>query len=239
MDRITILRSSNNKIGLLTRKNTIGTELEMVNDFVEYYCQSFASNNKKMNLAVFVEPQLISGYPDIVFAIYSPEIVDSWSVERRMLSKDDLKVLSYLLAQHSCNGQQIVSALRMKECGVITSLEKLYDAQIIERTNKTWKVTSKKRAYSIQKLIAVEAKVGDVNSLIDQAFINTWFASQSFALTGSMMPRQSTMAKFQKCGVGLYCRNKGFSKVVEAKNHTSLSVASLQFNEWIGNYLTT
>ena len=62
-------------IGLYTRPSTQGAELDLVEDFIEYYIHNFLKSNKTNNLAIFVEPKVASGFPDIVFASYSPKTV--------------------------------------------------------------------------------------------------------------------------------------------------------------------
>ena len=64
---------------------TQGEELDLVEDFIEYYIYNFLKTNKTSNLAVFVEPKVASGFPDIVFAAYSPKILENWSEERENL----------------------------------------------------------------------------------------------------------------------------------------------------------
>ncbi len=86
--------------------------------------------------------------------------------------------------------------------------------------------------------MAVEAKIGDVRKVAEQSFVNTWFASQSYALMNSCSPKNSTISSFQKRGVGLYCRDGNFKRVIEAREFKlPSSIGSLQFNEWIGNQL--
>ena len=96
MERITIFDHNRRKIGLYTRTPTEGEELELVREFISYYCDNFLRYNKKNNLAVFIEPKVASGFPDIVFASYSPKIMENWSCERERLTLNDLKILSYL-----------------------------------------------------------------------------------------------------------------------------------------------
>ena len=48
-------------IGLYTRPSTQGDELDLVEDFIEYYIHNFLKSNKTNNLAIFVEPKVASG----------------------------------------------------------------------------------------------------------------------------------------------------------------------------------
>jgi hypothetical protein len=236
MERIAIFNQNIPSMGLYTRTTTQGEEYELVKQFIDYYCNRFLHDNKSYNLAVFVEPRVPSGFPDVVFASYAPTIMDNWSTERIRLDTFDLKVLSHLILTQGCNGSSIISALKMPEKQVITSLEKLIDAKLIFRRGKIWKPRELKNVYSIKKLVSIEAKINNISRVAEQTFINTWFASHSYALTNVCNPQNGTIQSFAKRGIGLFCKTKTFKKVVEAKRLAlPSSYLSLQFNEWIGN----
>lgn len=238
MERITVFDKDMPKIRLQARTVTQGEEFELVKQFIEYYCLQFLRNNKVNNLAVFIEPHVASGFPDIVFASYSPTILNNWSDSRRLLDTSELKVLSFLLMRAGINGATIMSTLKLPEKQVLSSLEKLLDANLIIRKNKAWYPNRKKEIYSIKKLVSVEAKTNNLSRVAEQSFINTWFASHSYALTNISTPQVGTVKKFENSGIGLYCKSKSFKKVVEAKKLSlPSSYLSLQFNEWIGNAL--
>lgn len=239
MERIQFFSQDMSDIGLFTRTVTPGEEIELVKEFIGYYCNKFIKDNKINNLAVFVEPRIASGFPDIVFAAYSPNILDNWSKERELLDKNDLKVLSHLILSKGCTGSQLVTNLKLPEKQTICSIEKLFDSKMIYRKNSMWLARDLKNIYSIKKLISIEAKINDMKKVAEQSLINTWFASQSYALTNVSNPQDSTINSFHRQGVGLYCKNKGFKKVVEAKKlNLPSSYLSLQFNEWIGNAIS-
>lgn len=236
VDRITLFNKDLPNLGLYTRTSTQGEELVLVKQFIDYYCNRFLHDNKFYNLAVFIEPRVSSGFPDIVFASYVPTIMDNWSDVRMHLNTSDLKILSFLISTKNCNGAEIISALKLPEKQVITSLEKLYDAKLISRTRNAWRPRELKHIYSIKKLVSVEAKISDIRRVAEQSFINMWFASHSYALTNSECPQSNTIQKFSKSGIGLYCKGKTFKKVLEARKlDLPSSYLSLQFNEWIGN----
>ena len=235
MERIEIFEKNVPNIGLFTRTATQGEEIELVKEFIEFYCDRFLKNNKVNNLAVFVEPRVSSGFPDIVFATYSPDILENWSKEREKLDIYDLKVLSHFILSKGCTGEQLINTLKLPEKQILKSIECLMDAKMITRVNGKWKAEKLKNIYSIKKLVSVEAKISDMKKVAEQSLINTWFASQSYALTNIERPQEVTLNNFQKQGVGLYCKRNGFRKVVEAqKLALPSSYLSLQFNEWIG-----
>jgi len=235
MSQVIFLNNNDPNIGLHTRSATMGNEYALVEQFIDYYCTRFTRDNKKTQLAVFVEPRIESGFPDIVFASYLPSIIDNWSAEREQLDTNDLKVLSFLGYSQNANGAKIISKLGLPEKQTITSLEKLLSSKLILYRKNCWKVRDLRDVFSITKLVAVEAKLNNVSKVIEQTHLNTWFASHSYALTNSVRPQRETVKAFSKYGIGLYCKGSQFKKIVKAKQYTlPSSYLSFQFNEWIG-----
>jgi predicted transcriptional regulator len=236
MDRVHFFDHNMPDIGLFMRTSTQGDEIELVKEFIDFYCNRFTKNNKNNNLAVFIEPRIASGFPDIVFASYSPNILDNWSPAREKLDTNDLKILSHLILAKGCSGTQLITDLKLPEKQTLLSIEKLLDANMVFRAKEHWRAKDLKNIYSIKKLVSVEAKMNNMKKVVEQSIINTWFASQSYALTNISNPQSTTLNNFQEQGVGLYCKTKSFKKVVEAqKLSLPSSYLSLQFNEWVGN----
>lgn len=238
MSQIMVFHTSRPDIGLITRTATKGKEYALVEQFVDYYCDNFIRNNKKTQLAVFVEPRIESGFPDVVFASYLPSITDNWSEKREQLDIFDLKLLSHLCYATETVGSKLITTLGFPEKQTISSLEKLMDAKLISYRQQSWRIRELRSIFSITKLIAVEAKINDINKVVEQTHLNTWFASHSYALTNSSRPQHETVRTFSKYGLGLYCKGAQFRKIVEAKQHAlPSSYLSFQFNEWIGKTL--
>jgi len=230
-----IISNSRPEIGLYTRSATFGEEYSLVEQFIDYYSHVFIRNNKKTQLAVFVEPRIDSGFPDVVFASYLPSIIENWSDKREMLDVFDLKLLSYLCSTKTALGTKIISKLGFPEKQVISSLEKLMDARLISYRDHSWRVREVREVFSLTKLVAIEAKLNNINKVVDQTHLNTRFASQSYALINSRHPQSETQKMFSKYGIGLYCKGTQFRKVIEAKPLAlPSSYLSFQFNEWIG-----
>jgi hypothetical protein len=235
MSQVMLFNSSKPDIGLYTRPATRGVEYALVEQFIEYYCHKFSRDNKKIQLAVFVEPRIESGFPDVVFASYLPSITDNWSDRREALDIYDLKLLSYLCGATEILGVKLISKLGLPEKQTLTSLEKLMDAKLVTYRDRSWRVRELRDVFSLTKLIAVEAKINDINKVFEQTHLNTWFASHSYALTNTTRPQGETVRTFSRYGLGLYCRGKQFKRVVEAKEYDlPSSYLSFQFNEWIG-----
>ncbi|MDR2590272.1 MAG: hypothetical protein LBC71_04710 [Oscillospiraceae bacterium] len=238
MSNVMIFNNSRPEIGLYTRPATLGAEHSLVEQFIDYYCYTFIRNNKKTKLAVFVEPRIESGFPDVVFASYLPSITDNWSDKREALDVYDLKLLSYLCSSNNALGVKIITKLGFSEKQTITSLEKLMDAKLVTYRDRSWRVRELRDVFSLTKLIAVEAKLNDISKVVEQSHLNTWFASQSYALTNSTNPQSETVRTFTRYGIGLYCKGSHFRKIIDAKSYSlPSSYLSFQFNEWIGKII--
>jgi hypothetical protein len=237
MSQVAIFNNSRPDIGLFTRPATRGDEYALVELFIDYYCHRFTRDNKKTQLAVFVEPRIDSGFPDVVFASYLPSITDNWSDRREALDVYDLKLLSYLCAAENVLGAKLISTLGFPEKQTVTSLEKLMDARLVSYSyrDRSWRVRELRDVFSLTKLIAVEAKLNDINKVVEQTHLNTRFASHSYALTNSAHPQGETVKTFKRFGIGLYGKDSQFRRIVEARQYTlPSSYLSFQFNEWIG-----
>jgi hypothetical protein len=236
MEQVIFFDSNRPDIGLFTRTATAGEEYALVKQFIGYYCDTFIRNNRKTRLAVFIEPRIESGFPDVIFASYLPSITDNWSDKRALLDKYDLKLLSYICHSGNTVGTKLISKLGFPEKQTLISLEKLMDAKLVSYREHSWRIRDLRYIFSITKLIAVEAKINDIGKVVEQTHLNTWFASHSYALTSSAKPHGDTVKTFSKYGIGLYCKGPQFRKIVEAKQHAlPSSYLSFQFNEWIGN----
>lgn len=238
MSQVMIIKNSRPDIGVYTRSATLGEEYELVEQFIGYYSNTFMRNNKKTQLAVFVEPRIDSGFPDVVFASYLPSITDNWSDKREVLDVFDLKLLSYLCTAEDAFGTKIISTLGFPEKQTLVSLEKLMDAKLISYRGHSWRVRELREVFSLTKLIAVEAKLNDINKVFEQTHLNTRFASHSYALTNSAHPQGATVKTFKRFGLGLYGKDSQFRRIIEAKSFPlPSSYLSFQFNEWIGKSL--
>ncbi|MBC2191260.1 hypothetical protein HCB44_03060 [Listeria sp. FSL L7-0229] len=230
---------NNKRIGLKTRTNTYGKEYDLVWEFISYYEKKFYRYNKNNKLAVFVEPQIESTFPDIVLASYNEALYDKWSTTRNLLTAQELKILSILINKRNCDGEYFIR-LGYDAKQVLKSLEHLLDCGLIKRTSRAWQVEPTSSFFGIKQLTAIEAKFSDVRSLYEQTLLNTWFASESYALLPVKQPQNSTRELFHKNGLGLYTKPDSFKKVLNAqKKGLPTSYISLQFNEWIGKSLNS
>lgn len=238
MSNVIFIEVNKVDIGLKYRTARSGPELDMVYQFIDSTINLYQQNQKKNKLAVFLEPMVDTAYPDIVFAEYDPNLLDNWNDMRNHIEISDMKIFENLRAMKGGNMSSIIKRTHFSYKTVSHAIERLLDAGLIERRNGKWKSKPLKDIYSIKRLITIEAKMGQWNTLLNQANANKWFASESYALSPVKNPKNTTIQRFRDLGIGLYSFKDG--EVIEVnkaeKQNLPASYMSWMFNEWIGRY---
>lgn len=219
MEQVIKMCTSNERIGLHLRKVKFGPEDDIVQEFASTIADTFSSNST--NLAIFFEPQMETGFPDLVLVEYQLRIFDKWKGNRPILKKDDLKILQHLYNVGGARAKDIQCQLGLKSAPLLVSIERLLDAGMLRRLNNKWVPYSLKNTYAIKNITAIEAKISDLRTGIRQAEGNKWFASESYVLSPVQKPSNTTIRKFYKSGVGVYSIKK---------NHITRILPSAQVN---------
>jgi len=227
------------------RNPTIGQELDLVNEFIDYKIEKFEKicyKNEDIKLAIFKEPEIGMSYPDIIFAEYNDKNIENWNNDRRNLENQDLKILYQLYIKKGLNAKEIVRQLGVTYSILMKSIERLLDAKLIERKSGTWKVIDEENFFAIKKIETIEAKLNQWNSALKQAVQNTRFSSECYVLSElKSKPNAITIDKFNELGIGMYIKNnKGFSQINKAKrNNIPNSYTSLMIGEVIGKIVNS
>ncbi|GAU78155.1 transcriptional regulator [Fusibacter sp. 3D3] len=227
------------EFGILTRKITEGKEFDMVRKFIDFKKNEFNKTSEN-DLAIFIEPKVNNAYPDVVFVEYNPDNYEKWIPNRNNISNIELKILYHMISSGPLNASDIVAQLGVNWKDVMLSVEKLYDSKLIQRRNKNWSVKSKKTIF-LNKIEAVEAKIGKVNDVLQQAIINKAFASESYILSNKNAKVNATWDKFEEFGIGIYLNEDDHFLRYKKSNINSFPVSfqSILFNEWIGRILNS
>lgn len=238
MQNLLVINDNYVDIGLKSRIGKEGPELDLVEEFIHEIPKIFKP--KKNKLALFIEPLIEGAYPDIVVAEYNPKIIDTWQKERNVLSNIDFKIFENLRQYQGLTSTQLFKNTNHNYKVLLQSIEKLYDAGLVERKQGKWKSKPLSETYSVKRLISIEAKMKEWKTLLNQADANQWFASESYALSSVKNPRENTINKFKDYGVGLYSlSNQKLVKLNEAKKQSlPKSYMSWMFNEWVGRYVS-
>lgn len=235
MESILEIRNSINDFNIMTRNPTMGEELELVNDFIEFKKKSFYRKDKDRNLAIFVETKINGRYPDVVFIEYSEKKLKNLNdIVNYPLTKDSLRLYNFINYNYSLDNEEIYSKLNITWKSLLESLSSLYDNNLIIRENSSWKTINEDyfRAYEIE---AFEAKIVNNKNLMKQAILNKLFSTKSYTLTPiKNKPHKETLDKYKSLGLGYYIqREEEFECINDAKKLIPLSYNSLQYIEWI------
>lgn len=238
MQNILVINDNYVDVGLKSRISKEGPELDLVGEFIHEIPKIFKP--KKNKLGIFIEPLIEGAYPDIVVAEYDPKTIDNWQEQRNLLNNIDFKIFENLRQHRGLTSTELFKNTNHNYKVLLQSIEKLYDADLIERKQGKWKSKPLSETYSVKRLVSIEAKMKEWKTLLNQADANQWFASESYALSSVKNPRESTINKFKEYGVGLYSlSNQKLVKLNEARKQSlPKSYMSWMFNEWIGRYVS-
>lgn len=233
-------KRSDSEIGISARTQIEGPESDLLNEFVEQYIDKLGAS--KRHYALFYEPLLPTGYPDLVIVSYSPQKYESWTGERAKLGVLELKVLHHLYFVKGATSSSIEQQLGIDGRLLLKILERLLDASLVRRTKQQWLPRSLSVSYGISNIQTIEAKISDWRSALSQADMNRWFSSESYVLSPVSKPTEQVLNGARTRGVGIYSmpsseRAKIIQKPVRLGG-LPISYASWLFNEWIGRQLS-
>jgi hypothetical protein len=116
---------------------------------------------------------------------------------------------------------------------VIPNLDRLEAADLVYRAGDLWKPRSLATSFAARRIIAIEAKITEWARAINQAFQNTWFASDSFVLLPMEKSVRKIHASARSRGIQLcFPREQLNYKPRIPSHHLPRSYASWLFNEW-------
>lgn len=228
-------------LGINSRPITAGEEFNMVTNFINYRKERFKETPRK-NLAIFIETKINDAYPDVVFVEYDPSRYEKWNVHRNKLSTNDLKLLHFIYTKRNVTSQKAVKGLSIQYKNLLQSLEALMDAQLIERKGGVWAIPNKRELFGVRNIEAVEAKISKWDKVMQQAIINTSFASESFVLSKRKRePNIEVMHRISSLGIGIYLYDsKEFMRYSPAcHNRFPSNYNSIYLNECIGRILNS
>lgn len=223
---------NNTNINIRSRTPTQGEEFEMVKGFID----EFLKTSKRKSTAIFIEPQLPSGYPDIVIVEYTSMEKLPQNEARMKLDNTDLKILFHILQYNSILKTQIGKELGFSQHQVDKTISLLVKSDMIQvsSTGNYVRKHEVRSFFKIKKIISIEAKIGKWHDVMEQSYTNQWFSSESYILLNSV-PTAKCELTCKKEGTGiLYLHNKKYQLLVDSA-HRALPVSymSLLFNEWI------
>jgi hypothetical protein len=179
-----------------------GSEAEMVNSFVDTF---FEGPGGLLNRTIFVEPSLGTARPDIVIVDWDRSVTLSWPEERKFLVDTDLR-LAHLLYTEGPLPQEMIQVFFPRQTK--GSLARLQKAKLIESTHKKWRLCDFQSLFAVRHITALEAKISALSRAIEQAYFNTWFASESYVLSALRRVTNSIIERAESFGVGLWAASE-------------------------------
>lgn len=215
-------------IGLRSRRPRPGPEAALVSEFLRG-AQFLRPGVHET--AVFREPRLVSGYPDVVVVHWHPQRAAGWNPIRLQLRTAHFQLVQLLISTGPLGEARIALLFGRKPRPYLELLE---SSGLVVRFGSTWQVRSLARSYAVRGIVAFEAKVKDWPRALVQAIQNRWFASESYVLLPERPASDAVLSACRHHGVGVWRLGEEsplLPAVVEP--HLPLSVGSWFFNEWV------
>lgn len=224
IERFPSLRGS----GLYHRRTTEGREKTLVDEFIGSNLAPAPTGQVRL---VFVEPRIETGFPDLVIVYLNFAAANEWNFKRTDLSKHDICVLHHLA---TCGSEDQARLSFLFPVGLRSALRKLESMGLVRSARDRWQAQKPRKLMAVRRIVAIEAKVGAWRPGLEQAFINRWFASESYLLLPGV-PRSAELAiELGKTGVGLFTCDTPMRRPAIRAEKAKLpgSYASWLFNEW-------
>ena len=215
------------RLGANPRSARCGPELDLVISFLNG--PLFAAP-PRCDVAVFQEPRLASGFPDLVVVFWRRDIAQNWKSARTELHRDDIRLAQYL---HQTGPTMMPDLHDSGARHSLRSLERLHAAGLVEPKHGAWALRPLSEIFAIEQLIAVEAKVSEWRAGLEQAWLNTWFASDSYLLVPHVPRGSALLEQAKEIGIGVWTE-QGQVIAPTCRPKLPTSYASWLFNEWVG-----
>src|SRR5579871_2298097 len=210
------------------RSRRHGPEHDLVEQFLET-CSIQVPRGCRAT--IFREPRIESGFPDLVVVVWHAVTTEEWSESRLALTNDDIRLMHYLVQSRSTSEEDIgfLFGKRWRN-----SIERLEVACMARKTRKrSWAARPLSKVFAARHIVAVEAKVSAWQEALDQAYLNTWFASASFVMVPRVPKRSQLQPKANALGVRIHeVGTSVFDTRTLPTQQRPLSYASWLFNEW-------
>lgn len=220
---------------IVRRKHRKGPENDMVQLFINNYEPLF-KKSIELSHTVFTELKIGIGFSDIVIVFWDSSKLCNWTETRKQLKIQDIKILHHIAQKENNFESQIQKKLGFSEKDLGRSLSSLEKANLVDWNNHNISIKPLSEIFFVKDIIAVEAKMKDWKSVIQQANMNTLFASQSYVLLPKAKDSSKIITESTRLNLGyLEYKKNEFSVIKKAKkNNIPVSYNSWLINEAIG-----
>lgn len=210
------------------RSSRPGPERELVEEFL----QNFPFETPSGCIAsVFCEPRIESGYPDLVIVFWKVAPTEKWSRKRLDLRREDYRVLQFL---HESESASVGEMTELFQRPIEATLQRLHAAELIQMDRRRWRPNRLSSIFAVRHIIAIEAKISDWRGAVEQAFLNTWFATESFVLLPRSVRPGAACEAAQSRGVRICSPGERLSLMARPAVRKAFpkSYLSWMFNDW-------
>lgn len=195
--------------------------------------------DKRLQRMVFREPNLPVGLPDLVIA-YPGQGGIEFCPERRALEPNHIRLMHHIYSVGGGSLDTISEALLLSSNQIESLVTDLERASVVHRRGDFVSVRAFRDIFTLRRIVAVEAKIGDWRRALRQAAGNTWFASHSYIVIPPSRVLSDIVNEARSQGIGVWVFD-GCSVTVAAnsiEHALPTSYGSWLINEW-ANYRTT
>jgi hypothetical protein len=212
------------KSGIAFRRARPGPEQDLVDWFLELRT---VKPKRGERLTIFREPCLPHGFPDLVAVIWKESVAKEWDPSRRHIIPADLRLMHHLAIS---GPSQIQDIERLFGSAAESSLGRLLRSEMVSLQNSRWRSRPLSKIYAIRRIVAIEAKMGEWRSALNQAFVNTWFTRESYILIPAIPKGTDLINVALQQGVGVLSKELPHPKAMTVAKPQSY--VSWLFNEW-------
>lgn len=219
--------SSASFLGATFRRSRPGPEQGLIEEYLARHPIHAPSGQR---VAVFHEPKLQSGFPDLVIVQWAQSRIGGWNEARSELTPEDIRLVHFI---HQAGPTDEAALLNRGERSVASSIKRLIDAGFLTDALGQLRTKPLEEIFALQRITAIEAKIAEWEACLQQARLNTWFASESFVLL-PRVPRYSVLLnEALHAGVGVLTTEDHDPNPLPATPwELPRSYASWLFNEW-------
>jgi len=182
--------------GAVFRRTAPGPERELVERFIPEMPLVHAPDSR---VTVLREPGLESGFPDLVIVVWRAGRTAEWGEARLNLVPEDLRLMHYIFQRRRAAQFELDQHFGSRVGR--HAIDRLHGAGLIRRAGLAWFPCAFERIFAATKIVAIEAKIGKWTDALNQARLNTWFASKSYVLVPRASQEQVVEAK--RLGIGV------------------------------------
>lgn len=153
------------------------------------------------------ELTLPTGNPDLVLAFPRRSIV--LSDGRKRLNIEHFQVLHALCETGTVTHQELAQVTNRTTKIMSQLLDDLMVARLVTITSDQYSARSAATIIGTSRIIAIEGKISDWRTAIQQATANLWFASESYVLLPNRRMAERALESAASQGVGILVLNEG------------------------------